>query len=93
MIGVDGRDKFVTIDSGSRILRYSKLVIATGGVPYEVYCNGSNLVGIYYLRSYIDANQIMNRIDECKDKPPNIVIFGSSFIGSYVYKTTTTTIY
>lgn len=39
-----------------------------------------NIENIFYLRTYRDANNIHNQINEDK----NVVLIGSSFIGKYL---------
>jgi NADPH-dependent 2,4-dienoyl-CoA reductase/sulfur reductase-like enzyme len=62
---------------------YTKLVLATGGVPRNLPVQGFKVLGnIFTLRQMPDAKKIVDAIGEKKGK--KIVVIGSSFIGMEV---------
>nr|AZL94761.1 membrane-bound monodehydroascorbate reductase [Nephromyces sp. MMRI]AZL94763.1 membrane-bound monodehydroascorbate reductase [Nephromyces sp. MMRI] len=66
----------VKLASGS-ILKYDKVLIATGSTPNQLNVPGSNLNNIFVLRNIEDNNSIQNFSKE----GARVVIIGSSFIG------------
>ncbi|KAI9561897.1 hypothetical protein GHT06_012859 [Daphnia sinensis] len=78
--GVDVEAKSVLLSNGD-ILKYSYLVIATGGRPRPVPCPGTHLGNIFLLRTPKDANQIHAFAN---NKEVHVVIVGTSFIGMEV---------
>ncbi|KAF4213189.1 hypothetical protein CNMCM8980_010479 [Aspergillus fumigatiaffinis] len=78
---VDFSSKSVTTKSGKSI-PYTKLVLATGGVPRTLPMEGFNDLGnIFLLRFVTDVQNILKAVG---DKNKKIVIVGSSFIGMEV---------
>ncbi|RDW61239.1 putative AIF-like mitochondrial oxidoreductase (Nfrl) [Aspergillus mulundensis] len=79
---VDFSQKTVITKSG-KTFPYTKLVLATGGVPRTLPLEGFQLLeNIFKLRTVTDVQQILNAIGEEKKK--KVVIIGSSFIGMEV---------
>lgn len=78
--GVDVEAKSVLLSNGD-ILKYSYLVIATGGRPRPIPCPGTHLANIFLLRTPKDANQIHAFAN---NKEVHVVIVGTSFIGMEV---------
>jgi NADPH-dependent 2,4-dienoyl-CoA reductase/sulfur reductase-like enzyme len=81
VLAVDFKAKSVTTRSGKEIT-YTKLVLATGGVPRALPLEGfkGELSNIFTLRSIQDVQAIMAAAKDRK----NVVIIGSSFIGMEV---------
>ncbi len=75
-IELDVEDNKVKLDDGTEI-EFEKLLIATGGSPRKLNVEGSDLKGIFYLRSLDDCERIREAYEEAK----NIVIVGGGFIG------------
>ena len=73
---VNIKGKRISFEKGED-LSYSKLLIATGGVPRELNIPGSDLKNIFYLRSFSDTDNIIEAAKNSKEA----VIIGSSFIG------------
>jgi NADPH-dependent 2,4-dienoyl-CoA reductase/sulfur reductase-like enzyme len=79
--GVDFGCKSVATKSGQNI-PYTKLVLATGGIPKTLPLPGFNeLDNIFLLRFVTDAQAI---VDAVGSKGKKIVVIGSSFIGMEV---------
>ncbi|KAF4440715.1 hypothetical protein F53441_12226 [Fusarium austroafricanum] len=75
---VDFAGRFVTTNEGERV-DYTKLVLATGGIPRQLPLEGfKNLGNIFTLRNVHDAKKI---VDQIGNKGKKIVVVGSSFIG------------
>ncbi len=73
--GVDFLTKQVSLDNNENI-KYDKLLIATGGIPNKLSIKGGDLENIFYLRSFDDADQIIDALKGSK----NAVVIGASFI-------------
>ncbi|KAL4878266.1 hypothetical protein BJY04DRAFT_209335 [Aspergillus karnatakaensis] len=79
---VDFEQKTV-VTRGGKTFPYTKLVLATGGVPRSLPIEGFQLLeNIFKLRTVTDVQAILNAIGEEKKK--NVVVIGSSFIGMEV---------
>jgi NADPH-dependent 2,4-dienoyl-CoA reductase/sulfur reductase-like enzyme len=88
--GIDVRLQTVVekVDLESRSLRtssaqefgFEKLLIATGAQPRRLDCPGSELSGIFYLRSLSDAERIRSEASGAK----RAVVVGGGFIGMEV---------
>lgn len=79
--GVDFSKKTVATKSGASY-PYTKLVLATGGVPRGLPLEGfKNLDNIFQLRFVTDVQSILKAVGE---KNKKIVVIGSSFIGMEV---------
>ncbi len=64
--------------------KFDKLLIATGGTPIKLNIPGSDLRNIFYLRSFDDADKIIEKIQGMladKQTSKKAVVVGSSFIG------------
>ncbi len=70
------KEKKILFEKGEA-LSFTKLLIATGGVPREFNLPGSDLKNIFYLRSFSDSDSIIETAKNSKEA----VIIGSSFIG------------
>ena len=73
--GVDFQKKQVSLDNNES-LKYDKLLIATGGIPNKLNIKGSDLKNIFYLRSFDDADHIIDALKDSK----NAAVVGASFI-------------
>ncbi len=73
--GVDFQKKQVSLDNNES-LKYDKLLIATGGIPNKLNVKGSDLKNIFYLRSFDDADQIIDALKDSK----NAAVIGAGFI-------------
>lgn len=71
--------KTITLDTGDT-LNYDQLLIATGATPRRLSIPGSDLAGIHYLRSLIDARAIRDDLNAAT----NVVIIGMGFIGAEI---------
>jgi 3-phenylpropionate/trans-cinnamate dioxygenase ferredoxin reductase component len=79
---IDTSRRIVTLDDG-REFAYKVLLIATGGRVRKLELPGSDLEGIYYLRTIVDCDIIKK-----KAKPGKMVtIIGGGFIGCEVAAT------
>lgn len=79
---VDFSGKTVATKSGKSI-PYTKLVLATGGVPRPLPLPGfKELENIFLLRFVTDVQAILRAVGEQKNK--KVVVIGSSFIGMEV---------
>lgn len=72
---VDFKKKVIGLGNGEN-LKYDKLLIATGGIPRRLEVPGAELKNIFYLRSFKDADEIINAVNNSK----KAVIVGASFI-------------
>jgi 3-phenylpropionate/trans-cinnamate dioxygenase ferredoxin reductase subunit len=79
---VDTSSRIVTLDDG-REFSYRALLIATGGRVRELEQPGSDLEGIYYLRTIANCDVIKKVAKPRK----NVVIVGGGFIGCEVAAT------
>ncbi len=64
----------------NHIVKYDKLLLATGGIPRNLEVPGSNLKDIFYLRSFNDCDHIIEAAENFKE----VVVVGASFIGMEV---------
>jgi 3-phenylpropionate/trans-cinnamate dioxygenase ferredoxin reductase component len=69
----------VALDDGER-LRYDRLLLATGAEPRRLSISGSELEGIFYLRSVADADALRTRLDGAG----SVVVVGAGWIGAEV---------
>ncbi len=58
-------------------LHYDSLLVATGGTPRRLEIPGSDLKGIFVLRSFGDADAIIEAVPHAS----HVVVIGASFIG------------
>ncbi|MFO8084673.1 MAG: FAD-dependent oxidoreductase [Desulfobacterales bacterium] len=66
------------ITEGGKILPYDRLVMATGSKPFIPPLEGSNLDGVFTMRSLVDAERIRDYID--KTHPLKLIFIGAGFI-------------
>lgn len=69
-------DRVVTLENGSTI-RYEKLLLATGSSPRRLEVPGSDLQGVYYLRTVEDAEAIRIALQHSR----RAIIVGAGYIG------------
>lgn len=62
-------------------MKYDHLIVATGGDPRILPFPGKDLENIFVMRSVDDTLKLELALATIKDKKPNVVIVGSSFIG------------
>ncbi|MBD3233340.1 MAG: Rieske 2Fe-2S domain-containing protein [candidate division Zixibacteria bacterium] len=72
-------EKTVSMRNADKI-KFDKLLIATGGRPRNLNVDGVGLEGVFTLRSYDDADNILSKVDSAK----KAVVVGTSFIGMEV---------
>jgi NADPH-dependent 2,4-dienoyl-CoA reductase/sulfur reductase-like enzyme/nitrite reductase/ring-hydroxylating ferredoxin subunit len=63
-----------------RILKYDKVLLATGGIPQKLNIPGSDFKNIFYLRSFDDCDRIIEAVKNIS----KVVVIGASFIGMEV---------
>src|ERR1044072_4260283 len=73
---VDARTKTITFESGET-MDYDALLVATGGAPVRLNIHGSDLKNVCVLRSFADADSIIEKAKHCR----RVVVVGASFIG------------
>ncbi|WP_417373723.1 NAD(P)/FAD-dependent oxidoreductase [Glutamicibacter protophormiae] len=73
---IDRAAGFVTLSTGAQ-LAYDRLVIATGARNRPLVCEGSELPGVYGLRTLDDARALQRRLAEAR----RVVVIGAGFIG------------
>lgn len=73
---IDRAACLVTLDTGAQ-LAYDRLVIATGARNRPLGCVGSELPGVYGLRTLDDARALQLRLAEAR----RVVVIGAGFIG------------
>ncbi|HYV12827.1 MAG TPA: FAD-dependent oxidoreductase [Pyrinomonadaceae bacterium] len=76
---VDARNKTITFESGET-MDYDALLVATGGAPVRLNIPGSDLKNVCVLRSFADADSIIETSKHCR----RAVVVGASFIGMEV---------
>jgi NADPH-dependent 2,4-dienoyl-CoA reductase/sulfur reductase-like enzyme len=74
-VGIDLSNKTVKF-SDHTVIKFDKVLIATGGRPRSLDIPGSNLKNIFLLRTPTQANELLSSA-----QGKNVVIIGSSFIG------------
>ncbi|HUA71483.1 MAG TPA: FAD-dependent oxidoreductase [Solirubrobacteraceae bacterium] len=67
----------VTLDDGSE-LSYDRLLLTTGSEPRRITAPGSELDGIYYMRSLADCDALRRRLDDSG----RVAVVGAGWIGS-----------
>ena len=77
-IGIDANAKVVSFANGE-IVGYDKLVIATGAVPFVPNVAGTNLPGVFTMRTPDDAISMRSYIEESHCR--SAVVVGGGFIG------------
>ncbi len=73
---VDSRAKMITFENGDS-MDYDALLVATGGAPVRLNISGSDLKNVCLLRSFSDADSII----ETANRSRRAVVVGASFIG------------
>jgi 3-phenylpropionate/trans-cinnamate dioxygenase ferredoxin reductase component len=76
VVGVDPGHRTLALDDGVR-LRYDKLLLATGATPRRLRVPGSDLAGIFALRTIGDSTAIR----EAARNAERAVVVGGGFIG------------
>lgn len=73
---VNPRAKMITFEDGDT-MEYDALLVATGGAPVRLNIPGSDLKNVCLLRSFSDADSII----ETANRSRRVVVIGASFIG------------
>lgn len=73
---VDARAKIIVFEGGET-MDYDELLVATGGAPVRLNIPGSDLKNVCVLRSFADADAII----ETAGRSRRAVVVGASFIG------------
>ncbi len=73
---LDARSRVIQLDDG-REFSFNRLLLATGGRPRKLPLPGSDLKGIYYLRTADDCDAIKEELLRAK----KAVVVGGGFIG------------
>ncbi|HSR18163.1 MAG TPA: FAD-dependent oxidoreductase, partial [Ignavibacteriaceae bacterium] len=73
---LDIASKTIMLEKGDKI-KYDKVLAAPGGVPRKLNIPGSALKNIFYLRSFENADEII----DAAENAGSIAVIGSSFIG------------
>jgi NADPH-dependent 2,4-dienoyl-CoA reductase/sulfur reductase-like enzyme/nitrite reductase/ring-hydroxylating ferredoxin subunit len=73
---VDARARTITFENGET-MEYDALLVATGGAPVRLNIPGSDLKNVCLLRSFADADTII----ETAKRSRRAVVVGASFIG------------
>ena len=76
VVRVDVDSKSVLLDSGEKV-PYDKLLIATGSSPFNPHLEGSNLEGIFELRTLDDAKAVAKFAPNVK----SAVVMGAGLVG------------
>lgn len=74
---VDTDEKFVALDTGHTV-GYGKLLIATGGSPRKIPVPGSDLEGVFTLRTLDDSRAIIDRLPRTR----RVIFGGAGFVSS-----------
>ncbi|MGM9660615.1 MAG: FAD-dependent oxidoreductase [Faecousia sp.] len=77
-VSVDTAAKTVTF-AGGEVVSYDKLVIATGAVPFVPNVAGTDLPGVFTMRTPDDAIGLRSYVDDNKCR--SAVVVGAGFIG------------
>lgn len=72
VISIDPTEKTITLKEGEKIT-YTKLLISTGSRPFVPPVSGTNLPGVFSIRSFSD---VKNFYDFCKDKTHGVIVGG-----------------
>src|SRR5215210_6829963 len=75
-VGLDPGVRRLTLDNGVR-LRYDRLLLATGATPRRLRVPGSDLEGVFSLRTVVDSAAIR----EAARSAERAVVVGGGFIG------------
>jgi 3-phenylpropionate/trans-cinnamate dioxygenase ferredoxin reductase subunit len=78
-VGLNTSSREVTLDDGE-VLRYDRLLLATGSEPRRLAVPGAELDGVLYLRSVHDSDLLHERMD----RGGAAVVVGAGWIGAEV---------
>jgi 3-phenylpropionate/trans-cinnamate dioxygenase ferredoxin reductase subunit len=78
-VGIDRAERQVRLEDES-LISYEKLLLATGSTPRRLDIPGSNLSGVFYLRTVDDAESIRMAMRGSK----RVVMVGAGYIGMEV---------
>jgi 3-phenylpropionate/trans-cinnamate dioxygenase ferredoxin reductase subunit len=78
-VGLNTAAGELTLDDGD-VLRYDRLLLATGAEPRRLTIPGSELEGVMYLRSLEDCDALRARLDD----GGAVVVIGAGWIGAEV---------
>lgn len=73
---LDPEARIVKLDDGEE-LSFNKLLLATGGKPKKLPIEGSEIGGVYYLRTVEDSERLKEEIERSR----RVVVIGGGFIG------------
>jgi NADPH-dependent 2,4-dienoyl-CoA reductase/sulfur reductase-like enzyme/nitrite reductase/ring-hydroxylating ferredoxin subunit len=76
VIRADAAKRLITFKDGETLV-YDSLLVATGGTPRRLNIPGSDLKNVFVLRSFHDADAIIQAVREAS----RAVVIGASFIG------------
>lgn len=76
VISLDAAGKTISFDDGTS-RTYDAVLVATGGAPRKLPAPGSDLGNVFVLRSFADADAII----EAAGRSSRAVVIGASFIG------------
>ena len=79
-------DKKTVKTEGGEEVKYTKVILATGGTARRLPMEGFELGNVFSLRGVEDAKKIVEAVG--KEKNKKVVVIGSSFIGGSMAKTT-----
>lgn len=78
-VALDPKAHRVTLADGA-VLRYDRLLLATGSEPRHLNVVGSDLAGVHYLRTLPDSNRLRDAMMQAQRG----VVVGGGFIGAEV---------
>src|SRR6185312_9448325 len=78
--GLDVTRQVLTLDDGETV-PYDKLLLTTGASPIRLRQPGFDLLGVHYLRTLADADELGEQLRQGNRR---VVVIGSGFIGSEV---------
>ncbi|KZY57225.1 pyridine nucleotide-disulfide oxidoreductase [Erythrobacter sp. HI0063] len=77
VVAIESSKHELSLSNGDSI-RYDKLIWAAGGAPRSLTCSGSDLKGVYAIRTRNDIDNLVGAIDRGARKA---VVIGGGFIG------------
>jgi 3-phenylpropionate/trans-cinnamate dioxygenase ferredoxin reductase subunit len=78
-VGLNTSTNELTLDDGV-LVRYDRLLLATGAEPRKLAIPGGDLDGVLYLRSVEDSDALRERLDH----GGSVVVVGAGWIGSEI---------
>jgi 3-phenylpropionate/trans-cinnamate dioxygenase ferredoxin reductase subunit len=78
--GLDTRAQTITLDGGD-VLRYDRLLLATGAEPRTLDIPGARLDGVHYLRTKDDSDALRAKLAQ---GGRGVVVVGSGWIGAEI---------